>query len=52
VPVNPLLKAREVVYYMGDSDARLLFVWHGLADQSGRDSAVLGRPFAPWCSRL
>jgi len=29
VPMNPLLKAREVAYYLGDSGARLLFAWHG-----------------------
>jgi long-chain acyl-CoA synthetase len=34
VPMNPLLKAREVAYYLGDSGARLLFVWHGFADEA------------------
>jgi long-chain acyl-CoA synthetase len=33
VPMNPLLKAREVAYYLGDSGARLLFVWHGFAEE-------------------
>jgi long-chain acyl-CoA synthetase len=33
VPMNPLLKAREVTYYLGDSGARLLFVWHGFAEE-------------------
>lgn len=28
VPMNPLLKEREVTYYVQDSDARLLFGWH------------------------
>jgi long-chain acyl-CoA synthetase len=32
--MNPLLKAREVAYYLGDSGARLLFVWHGFADEA------------------
>src|SRR6516225_10663037 len=32
VPMNPLLKAREVAYYLGDSGARLIFAWHGFAD--------------------
>ena len=29
VPMNPLLKAREVAYYLGDSGARLIFAWQG-----------------------
>jgi long-chain acyl-CoA synthetase len=32
VPMNPLLKAREVAYYLGDSGARLMFAWHSFAD--------------------
>jgi long-chain acyl-CoA synthetase len=28
VPMNPLLKAREVAYYLGDSGAGLIFAWH------------------------
>ena len=32
VPMNPLLKAREVAYYLGDSGAGLLFAWHTFAD--------------------
>jgi long-chain acyl-CoA synthetase len=27
VPMNPLLKAREVKHYLGDSGARLVFAW-------------------------
>src|SRR3984885_5547392 len=34
VPMNPLLKAREVAYYLGDSGARRLFAWHTFADQA------------------
>jgi long-chain acyl-CoA synthetase len=34
VPMNPLLKAREVAYYLGDSGARLMFAWHGFADEA------------------
>jgi long-chain acyl-CoA synthetase len=48
VPMNPLLKAREVAYYLGDSGARLLFAWHGFADeasagakQAGADAVVV-----------
>jgi long-chain acyl-CoA synthetase len=32
VPMNPLLKAREVAYYLGDSGAGLIFAWHAFAD--------------------
>src|SRR6266508_1946205 len=35
VPMNPLLKQREVAYYLSDSEARLLFAWHGCADEAG-----------------
>jgi long-chain acyl-CoA synthetase len=28
VPMNPLLKAREVSYYLGDSGASVIFAWH------------------------
>jgi long-chain acyl-CoA synthetase len=28
VPMNVLLKQREVAYYLGDSGAKLLFAWH------------------------
>jgi len=31
VPMNPLLKAREVAYYLGDSGASVIFAWHGAA---------------------
>jgi long-chain acyl-CoA synthetase len=34
VPMNPLLKEREVAYYLGDSGAGLIFVWHAFADQA------------------
>ena len=32
--MNPLLKAREVAYYLGDSGAGLIFAWHAFADQA------------------
>ncbi|MDP9398397.1 MAG: long-chain fatty acid--CoA ligase [Actinomycetota bacterium] len=34
VPMNPLLKAREVAYYLGDSEATILFAWHQFADDA------------------
>jgi long-chain acyl-CoA synthetase len=36
VPMNPLLKAREVAYYLGDSGARLIFAWQAVADEAGK----------------
>ena len=30
VPMNPLLKAREVAYHLQDSGARLVFAWEGI----------------------
>ena len=34
VPMNPLLKGREVAYYLGDSGAGLIFAWHAFADEA------------------
>jgi long-chain acyl-CoA synthetase len=34
VPMNPLLKSREVAYYLRDSQADLIFVWHAMADEA------------------
>src|SRR5450631_2747505 len=41
VPMNVLLKRREVAFYLGDSGAKLLFAWHGFAQdaQGGADQA-------------
>ena len=41
VPMNVLLKRREVAYYLNDSGAKLLFAWHefGTDAQSGADEA-------------
>src|ERR1700726_4464057 len=43
VPMNPLLKGREVAYYLSDSGAGLLFAWHAFAvqDTSDSDTAVI-----------
>ncbi len=44
VPMNMLLKEREVAYYMADSDARVLFAWHQFADDAragARDAEVI-----------
>jgi long-chain acyl-CoA synthetase len=32
VPMNVLLKEREVAFYLGDSEAKVLFAWHQFAD--------------------
>jgi long-chain acyl-CoA synthetase len=32
VPMNVLLKGREVTFYLRDSGARILFAWHGFAE--------------------
>ncbi len=34
VPMNPLLKSREVAYYLRDSGAAVLLVWHTAADEA------------------
>jgi len=48
VPMNPLLKKREVAYYLADSDARLIFAWHAFsgdaragAQQAEADAVVV-----------
>src|ERR1700746_2631811 len=50
VPMNPLLKEREIAYYLGDSGARFLFAWHAMADvaatgakDAGGERAGVGR---------
>jgi long-chain acyl-CoA synthetase len=44
VPMNVLLKAREVGYYLQDSGAKLLFAWHGFMDaaETGAKSVPTG----------
>jgi len=38
IPMNVLLKAREVNFYLSDSGARFLFVWHGFAEEARKGS--------------
>ncbi len=40
VPLNPLLKGREVAYHLADSGAKLLFAWEGVLEeaQAGADA--------------
>ena len=42
VPMNPLLKSREVAYYLGDSGARLLFAWRDFASEAAKGAAEVG----------
>src|SRR5918996_171490 len=42
VPMNVLLKAREVKFYVGDSGAKLLFAWHDFADAAEKGAAEAG----------
>jgi long-chain acyl-CoA synthetase len=51
VPMNPLLKEREIAYYLGDSGARFLFAWHEVAEvaaigaaDAGAELVVVGTP--------
>jgi long-chain acyl-CoA synthetase len=39
VPMNPLLKGREVTHYLGDSGARLVFAWHAAAGEAAAGAA-------------
>src|SRR5262249_38630852 len=39
VPMNPLLKGREVAYYLSDSGAKVLFAWHAAAGEAAKGAA-------------
>src|SRR5262249_25009120 len=39
VPMNPLLKGREVAHYLGDSGARLRLAWEDIAGEAARAGA-------------
>jgi long-chain acyl-CoA synthetase len=47
VPMNPLLKAREVEYYLGDSGAKLIFAWHAMAEEAAKGAEAAGAGFVP-----
>jgi long-chain acyl-CoA synthetase len=40
VPMNPLLKAREVAHYLGDSGARLVLAWESSAGEAAVGAAA------------
>src|SRR5690606_26809638 len=42
VPMNVLLKGREVAFYLKDSGAKHLFAWHGFAEAAGEGAAEAG----------
>src|SRR4051812_5002465 len=42
VPMNPLLKDREVAYHLSDSGAKVLVAWHDFADAAERGSEEAG----------
>ena len=42
VPMNVLLKGREISFYLSDSGARLMFAWHGFAESAEEGAGVSG----------
>ena len=42
VPMNVLLKRREIAFYLEDSGARLLLAWHGFAEEARAGAAEAG----------
>src|SRR3954462_14613048 len=42
VPMNPLLKGREVEYHLSDSGAKVHVAWHDLADAANAGAEAAG----------
>jgi long-chain acyl-CoA synthetase len=42
VPMNPLLKAREIAYHLGDSGAPVILAWHTTGDAVAAGAAQTG----------
>ncbi len=42
VPMNPLLKGREVTYYLRDSGASIVFAWKDMAEEAGKGASEVG----------
>src|SRR3954452_15162594 len=42
VPMNVLLKGREVEYYLADPEAKLVFAWHDFAEPAGAGAEAAG----------
>jgi long-chain acyl-CoA synthetase len=47
VPMNPLLKAREIQYYLQDSGTRLVFAWQATATEAAKGAEAAGAGFVP-----
>src|SRR5438874_5525101 len=50
VPMNVLLKEREVAFYLGDPDAKVVFAWHDFlpaAEAGARDAGAEVVPVTP-----
>jgi len=47
VPMNPLLKEREVAFHLGDSGAKLLFAWHQFAAPAEAGAIAADADFIP-----
>jgi long-chain acyl-CoA synthetase len=47
VPMNPLLKSREVAYYLSDSRASLIFAWQGCAAEAELGAKQADADFVP-----
>ena len=47
VPMNPLLKGREVEHYLGDSGAALMFAWEPSAGEAAKGAATTGARVIP-----
>src|SRR5919107_6086457 len=45
VPMNPLLKGREVEFYLSDPGAKILFAWHGFAEAADEGATAAGADF-------
>src|ERR1044072_2356386 len=42
VPMNVLLKRREIAFYLEDTAPKLLLAWHGFAEEAGAGAAEAG----------
>ena len=42
VPMNPLLKSREIAFYLSDSGAKVLLAWHAVAGEAAMGAAAAG----------
>ncbi len=51
VPMNVLLKKREVAFYLEDSGAKLLFAWEGFAEDAQAGRRARPARSACWSSR-